>query len=128
MTWTPEACAVLARLWPESGTTAEQIARKMTNDFGRKFTKNGVISKASRMGLPLRIGQHFKGNGLPRKNRSQSAPPIGAGSEPAKPCHWVVGDPNGAWSYCGGAVRPKHYFCPEHQSIALQPKEPANAG
>lgn len=47
--WTDDAVAELRRRW-EAGETASAIAKAL----GRRFTRNAVIGKAHRLGLPAR--------------------------------------------------------------------------
>lgn len=47
--WTEERMALLRREWIEGATT-----REIAKTLGPQFTRNSVIGKANRMGLPAR--------------------------------------------------------------------------
>jgi GcrA cell cycle regulator len=70
--WTEDRIAALTRLWAE-GWSASQIAERMGS-----VTRNAVISKARRLGLPDRKGKYQRkarpSKRDPRKHRRQTPP------------------------------------------------------
>jgi hypothetical protein len=128
--WTPAIEAELERLLGlEENLSYEQIARKMTKDFGQTFTKNSCIGKARRMRMPPRAPKPYERTfgDRPRKPPRPDQP-----IEPVWPkhqkdgftiyqlrdsdCRWIyaelMDDP--PYSYCGKRTELGGSYCPEH--------------
>ncbi len=92
--WTDELVAELSRLWNEGHSTAE-IGRRLG------VTKNAVVGKANRIGLPARqspIKRTVSGVQPDALRRGQCAWPIG---DPRKPGFRFCGKPSEAGKpYC----------------------------
>ena len=136
--WTEHRIAELTRLWP-TGLSAAGIGREIG------MSKNAVIGKAHRIGLPKRpspIKRHgVKGPGrvaLPKARNEQSlgrrsAAPPPAGREETEdegpathvsPCQWLFGD--GTFTdddKCGKPAVPGRPYCAVHCARAYVPIE-----
>ena len=125
-TWTPERIAEVTRLWSEGLTTAE-IGKLIG------ITKNAVVGKAHRLGLPARPSPiRRQGSG-----RSVVAAPRPVAKAPAKPmrqialstsgacCKWPFGHPGEAdFHFCGSPALVNKPYCPEHYQMAYLPARP----
>jgi GcrA cell cycle regulator len=138
--WTAEACERLEVLWTE-GLTASEIARRLHT------TRNSVIAKARRLGLPgrpspiIRTGPKPPPPVIPRKPRrvpiaaaaaSLLAPPaallaptavLTAPPPPPIParrgCEWPLWDDRerATHRFCGAELVPGHSWCAAHLGI-----------
>ena len=100
MTWTAERIAALERLWATGATTAE-IGRRLD------ITKNAVVGKAHRLGLP--------GRPSPIKREAHKAPPPAVVDMHGPPCQWPFGDPGDEdFHFCGAPALAKRPYCAEH--------------
>ena len=99
MTWTADRIAELERLWATGATTAE-IGRRL------EISKNAVVGKAHRLGLP----------GRPSPIRREALPPPPAVVDlRGPPCQWPFGDPGGEdFHFCGAPVVADRPYCREH--------------
>lgn len=142
--WTDERIASLKKLAAD-GFSAGMIAREMGN-----VTRNGVIGKLKRLGVPLlrpatsRSGGRPAGRGrnsnlarkitLRTKLEMTEAPDLPPDTSPdacsmfeltERTCRWPMGDPGTAeFRYCGtdhGGCGP---YCARHARIAYQPAAP----
>ena len=120
-TWTPERIAEITRLWDEGLTTAE--IGKMVG-----VSKNSVVGKAHRLGLPARPSPIRRSNG----NTAKVARPVA--KAPVKPmrqivlstsgacCKWPFGHPGEAdFHFCGSLALVNKPYCPEHYHMAYLP-------
>ena len=134
MTWTSERIAELERLWATGASTAE-IGRQID------VTKNAVVGKVHRLGLPGRPSPIRRGvTGKKPTGRSQASQghqspggqsPGGQSPESletreaprrpavvdlhALPCQWPFGDPcDEDFHFCGAPVLASRPYCPEH--------------
>jgi GcrA cell cycle regulator len=84
--WNQKTDALLREMW--STKSATKIALALNEAFGGGFTRNSVIARARRFGLPAKAkrgGERIEG-GAPRKNRAKAAPPKPrAEARPKKP-------------------------------------------
>lgn len=132
--WTPEAIATLRRMWGE-GISARDIA----DAIGDWCSRNAVIGKAHRLGLP----EHINAGNLsgikerrkatqPRKPRLASVGPrkLVSAAEgapvafvgPGLPisllglshCRHIDGEPTHDALYCGAPVESGSSYCPHH--------------
>ena len=97
--WTFELIADLERLWKEGASTAE---------IGRKLgcSKNAVVGKAHRLGLPPR----------PSPIR-RSTVTVASFSGPV--CQWPVGDPRSpSFHFCGEPAVAGKPYCASHCATA----------
>lgn len=91
MNWTDEKVKRLTELWAENWGATE-IGRRLGG-----FTKNAVIGKSRRLGLPSRESP-IKRVRAPNKPKAKSMaqpkriPPI-QGNSRFKTCQWIEGDP-----------------------------------
>ncbi|MBI06995.1 MAG: hypothetical protein CMM54_08450 [Rhodospirillaceae bacterium] len=134
--WTPERIAEVTRLWGEGLTTAE--IGKLVG-----VTKNAVVGKAHRLGLPPRPSPiRRKGGGSSGGNTSRAISrgraPRTAAKAPVKPpvrqfvlstsgarCKWPSGHPGEAdFHFCGSLALVNKPYCPEHYQMAYLPARP----
>lgn len=123
-TWTDDDVEALKRLWG-AGLSASKIAAALDG----KFSRNAIIGKAHRMGLPRREAKRAypKPKPKPKKPRptrrkiytappSDEPVPLGPVREIVgdRQCHWIHGEPSGDFRYCGHPVGETAY-CPYHQ-------------
>jgi GcrA cell cycle regulator len=54
--WDESRTSALRALWGVSALTCEKIAQRINEEFGASFSKNSVIGKSGRLGLPARAG------------------------------------------------------------------------
>ena len=113
MAWTEEQIDQLKELWGEGLSTSE-IGRKLG------VTKNAVVGKAHRLGLPPRPSPIKRATGTKRPTRSKVMAVKSASRGPT--CMWPIGHPNEpGFRFCGkGALTGKPY-CQEHYDIAYIP-------
>ena len=119
MAWNPERNALLAKLWSDGSPTPSIAATLGT-------TKNAILGKAYRLGLPRRAPSSRPGS-APRPVCSVSpAPP----EKPLHPvlglrqglCRWPIGDviaPD--FRFCLEATADRAVYCAHHARIATQP-------
>ncbi len=132
--WTQERVAILIRLW-NNNLTCAAIAAEMG------VTRNAVIGKAGRIGLPSRPNTIKWGDGTPKpakprvvrfkpvlvtpltpmpKPERKFAIPMGKVSE----CRWPEGDPKHAdFHFCEAETEPGRPYCLHHCERAYQPRE-----
>jgi GcrA cell cycle regulator len=134
--WTPERIAEVTRLWGEGLTTAE-IGKAVG------VTKNAVVGKAHRLGLPPRpspirrsggggsggTGTSTAGRKAPRTMAAKPAPvkpvPQLALSTFGQRCKWPFGHPGEAnFHFCGSLALVNKPYCPEHYQKAYLPARP----
>ena len=119
MIWTAAATKRVERLWA-SGLSGSQIAKLMGT------TKNAIIGKARRMGLPLRkISQPVLKKKIARRPKPK---PVFQGTSDAvmalkddlcKYPHGEPGKPN--FRFCLKSVNGKSVYCSEHQGLCYMP-------
>ncbi|MCK5446371.1 MAG: global cell cycle regulator GcrA-like protein [Rhodospirillaceae bacterium] len=129
--WKPEQISQLTDLW-DTGLPTSAIGKKMG------ITKNSVIGKARRMGLPARPSPIRMGGPSRRKRAPKKAikikkeiilrpkdiplvPLIDLGNG----CPWPYGDPqDDDFGFCGQQKDGKKAYCAEHNERAyLKPKK-----
>ncbi len=102
--WTPERTAALIALWSEELTTSE-IGRRLG------ITKNAVIGKVHRLGLPKR-----------RPSPEEEAEPVHVIKLDALRsgmCSWPLGDPEKeGFHFCGEPTVPGKPYCATHCAVA----------
>ncbi len=105
MTWTDERVQQLHKLWATGASTAE-IGRRLG------VSKNAVVGKAHRSGLPARPS--------PIRRMPVAPPPPVRLAEPGKPiCRWPFGDPqHDDFHFCGREAEPGKPYCAEHCLLA----------
>jgi len=139
--WTTETIARLRALWLEGHATAE-IGRRM------QISKNAVVGKAHRLGLPPRPSPIRRDGSdpprrpatpqvrrpglptLPSATESRPAPvprpppaPLPAAAAPrppaSQPCCWPIGEPGKpGFRFCDAAAEPRKPYCAEHAGQA----------
>jgi len=99
--WTSERIAALIALWNEGLTTSE-----IGNRLG--ITKNAVVGKVHRLGLPKR--------GSPIKQKPQKpADVVSLAALRPGMCVWPIGDPGTEeFHFCGQDSVPEKPYCGEH--------------
>lgn len=101
--WTHEAVDTLRQLWTDRSVTTEGIGIRLG------MSKNAVIGKARRLGLPF------------RRNPTPPKPTRGAAHAYAPPrtCAWPMGDPRSPdFHFCGEAAIDGKPYCREHADRA----------
>lgn len=119
MIWTAAATKRVERLWA-SGLSGSQIAKLMGT------TKNAIIGKASRMGLPPRkISQPVLKKKIARRPKPK---PVFQGTSDAvmaikddlcKYPHGEPGKPN--FRFCLKPVASESVYCSEHKDLCYMP-------
>ena len=128
--WTPELISRLRELWA-GGESVSAIGRMLG------CSKNAVVGKAHRLGLPARPSPIVR-EGAPRpysRTRAVAPPvPVVRAPEPpalrpglVQPCVWLEGR-SGAWVRCGEPSVPGKPYCLTHYRRAyVSPGKPASA-
>ena len=113
MAWTEEQIDQLKELWSEGLSTSE-IGRKLG------VTKNAVVGKAHRLGLPPRPSPIKRATGAKRPTRSKVMAVKPASRGPT--CMWPIGHPNEpGFRFCGKSALSGKPYCQEHYDIAYIP-------
>lgn len=103
--WTEERIAQLTELWSQDLSTAE-IGKKLG------ITKNAVVGKAHRLGLPKRQSPIRRS---PSKAKVVKADLIRLESLERGMCCWPSGDPNDDdFHFCGEPAIPSKPYCLDH--------------
>lgn len=113
--WTPERIAALIALWGEDISTSE-IGRRLG------ITKNAVIGKVHRLGLPKR---------RPSPNQDlDEADVIRLDALGADMCSWPVGNPSDhGFHFCGAKTVPGKPYCAQHCASAyVKPARARSSG
>lgn len=102
--WTPERTAALIALWGEELSTSE-IGRRLG------ITKNAVIGKVHRLGLPQRRPSP--------KAKVEMVHVLRLDGLRAGMCSWPIGDPGEeGFHFCGEVAVPGKPYCAAHCRIA----------
>ncbi len=113
MAWTEDQIDQLKELWGEGLSTSE-IGRKLG------VTKNAVVGKAHRLGLPPRPSPIKRAVGVKRPARSKVMAVKSASRGPT--CMWPIGHPNEpGFRFCGKPALAGKPYCQEHYDIAYIP-------
>lgn len=136
--WPPERTALLRELWT-AGHSYSHIAATL----GEGLTRNAIIGKVYRLGLPLRdpATQQISSGQYRRllKRKKKAPPPVPppaarrpppAGNPPQcdpvafleleqHHCRWPHG--TGPYTFCGAAKVPGLSYCSYHQGLAFLP-------
>lgn len=145
--WSEPRVALLRKHWSE-GFSASQIAKLLSGT-----TRNAVIGKVHRMGLPRRAEPNRKLHSMPPKRRQRAEPspprllpakalPLAsdlkrvAALSPIEPaltvlgltnftCRYPIGDPTDAdFSFCGRTCNNiENPYCVQHQKLAYVPAQ-----
>ena len=143
MTWTSQRIAELERLWATGASTAE-IGRQID------VTKNAVVGKVHRLGLPGRpspIRRQASGKKPTGRSHASQSHQSQADQSPANqiresletreaprrpavvdlhapPCQWPFGDPGDEdFHFCGAPVLASRPYCPDHCARAYVREE-----
>lgn len=137
MSWTDERIDVLRKAWNE-GLAASTIAEQL----GEGVSRNAVIGKAHRLGLPARPSPVKAADGAVEGEATVdgSVPPVrNAKPRPkvAKPqrtslldlsdrvCKWPLGHPGDSdFHFCGKPSNAGFPYCAEHCAVAYQAQQP----
>lgn len=148
MTWTDPQVERLRALHAE-GLSFSQIAVEINHEFKTRYTRNAMIGKALRIGLPTRDKAESarKGWDKPRKPRQPSRrvlKMIEPESEPAGPtdlppdrsdcavqllnlqdhhCRWPLGEPRDGM-FCGVPKLGEYPYCRRHYRLAYTRQAP----
>ncbi|MBK8174239.1 MAG: global cell cycle regulator GcrA-like protein [Rhodospirillales bacterium] len=102
--WTPERIAALIALWNEELPTSE-IGRRLS------ITKNAVIGKVHRLGLPQRRPN--------LKDEPTPADVVRLDMLNASMCSWPVGNPGESdFHFCGEPAASGKPYCAKHCAVA----------
>jgi len=121
-TWAPGQIAQLRRLWPTSAPASE---------IGREIgvSKNSVVSKAHRLGLPGRLGPQNIAKARQKRREGEAAKvPDHSGCRFIASDDWHDRMKRGEQIYCGAPVHaPGSAWCEHHHSIVYIPDSAAPA-
>lgn len=119
MEWTREQIGELSRLWADGLATAE-IGRRLG------ITKNAVVGKVHRLGLPPRQSPIKE---RPKQPAAVMAPPKPKVMEFKGPaCCWPIGHPREpGFHFCGAAAAQGKPYCAEHAAKAYVPNRPGRS-
>jgi GcrA cell cycle regulator len=102
--WTPERIAALIALWNEELSTSE-IGRRLG------ITKNAVIGKVHRLGLPKRRPS--------AKDEEERDDVVRLEMLTSDMCSWPVGNPGDrGFHFCGEPAAPGKPYCAKHCAVA----------
>ncbi|MDG1857938.1 MAG: GcrA family cell cycle regulator [Emcibacteraceae bacterium] len=143
MAWTDDRVEKLRELW-DKGLSASQIAKELAENV----TRNAVIGKAHRMGLPSRpspvkADPAKRAAAAAKKKAAAAASPTKkaptARSAPTtgkvtildlteSMCKWPIGHPGEVhFHFCGKPSQPKFPYCANHCVEAYQVQQPRRA-
>jgi hypothetical protein len=129
--WTEQEIALFTRLW-----LANASIREIERQLGEWCTKNAMLGKRRRLGLPARVERgHYK-------PREPELPPMRAVKpvftapvrqmamvlpmQPALKCQWLDGETTKTFVQCcrpalrpGPGVRPPYVYCAQHRDVAF---------
>ncbi len=110
--WTDERIAILTKLWAE-GLSAAEIGKRL------EITKNSVVGKVHRLGLPKRQSPIKRTEGkapAPKKRKKAEKPQIiTMAALTSSMCAWPSGEPGTPeFQFCGKPVVPSKPYCLEH--------------
>jgi GcrA cell cycle regulator len=122
MSWSGERIAELKQLWSE-GHSAAEIGRRL------EVSKNAVIGKAHRLGLPSRPSP-IKRERLTAKRAAKPAMSIPPKQKTKGPsCCWPNGDPGDVdFYFCGKPAVVGKPYCAEHYDRAYILTRPSKGG
>ncbi len=150
MAWTEERVQTLRKLWTE-GLSANQIAKQLACGFSR----NAVIGKVHRLGLPGRATpprptktvRVTRPRAVPTAPRLRTVAPPRPAKAPiievtpklredgrletvqtisSRQCRYPYGDPNEAsFGFCGHSCKKDSQWCADHRLLVYQPSETA---
>jgi GcrA cell cycle regulator len=124
--WDDQSSAKLTLLWAE-GHSCSEIGRRMN------VSKNAVVGKVGRLGLPKRenpVRKRPEGVAKPpAKPRRLKRPVIAAAEAPvenfavvrgkSEPCCWPMGDPRArGFRYCDAPGVPGASYCAAHKRLS----------
>jgi len=102
--WTPERTTALMALWSEDLSTAE-IGRRLG------ITKNAVIGKAHRLGLPPRRP--------PAPPKAENTDVVRLETLTSGMCSWPIGEPGDeGFQFCGEPAVEGKPYCAHHCAVA----------
>ncbi len=136
--WTNEEDEAIRSLWP-LGLSTEQMAQRLTEQFSRQYTKNGIIGRAHRLKQPPR-----KASPKDRKPRIRTpkpickkweAPPPPAEDHAFKPfgeltgevCHFPQGETRGLETLMCGLPRAIGSYCQYHHWMTHEKRSRSRA-
>ena len=115
-TWNEDRLVMLRELWAE-GVSVTQIGRALG------VTRNAVVGKAQRLGLPRRRSPIPEVAAPAVKGRRRALQEV-AEQWARTRCSWPIGDPqNSGFRFCGAPVSDGRPYCEEHceQAYNVQP-------
>lgn len=141
--WTSARVSLLRTLYNSASLpSAAQIAKTINEETGSTFSRNAVLSKVYKLGLPRR-GANYRGNQRSRKHSSAyvkkpKLEPIECVEVVSDPlnisltdlkrthCRWIVNDDLSAPLYCGHHTFPQTSWCLPHlRVVKYRPSRPA---
>ena len=126
--WTPDESRICSELWG-MGVSAGRIAIAL----GHKYTRNAVIGKVKRMGLPQRNADmnRFKSGARMAPKPPKPKPPVVLPDEPqvlGEPndfprngCLWIPGHTGPGFRCCGHPRHANSTYCGHHHAKAVAP-------
>lgn len=141
---TPGAADRLKKLWTDNANTATTIADTLNEEFDMDISRNAVIGKAHRLGLPARPSPIRQGGEKSRRlvlqenrekynatSRGQLTPLADGPLLPAKTCQFPFGDVGEAdFRFCEAetlrdeAGQAKSSYCKKHFEICCLKRQP----
>lgn len=142
--WTDKVVAALTELWADKEISAAHIANRLSHKFGVVISRNAILGKAHRLGLPSRREASpskqrrvptLRKPPAPRKRIVEprlTAETIVDANIPfeqrktlleltSKTCRWPVGDPyEPGFFFCGAKPEEDCVYCAAHKARAYQ--------
>ncbi len=118
LSWTDERIEELKQLWGE-GLSAQDIGKKLG------VTKNAVIGKAHRLGLPPRPSPIRRARPATATKARRKTSPTSVGLRATgHTCVWPIGDPaEDDFRFCDAPSMPHKPYCQKHYDLAyIQPR------
>lgn len=126
MPWTDEKMSELRKMWDE-GVPASAIAEKL----GEGVSRNAVIGKAHRLGLPARPSPVKSADEAAKPKASAKPAPVAKPKRTSllelsdKVCKWPIGHPGETdFHFCGQPSNAGFPYCGEHCAVAYQAQMP----
>lgn len=112
MAWTEERTKLLKKLW-QSGKTTVEIGRMLG------ISKNAVVGKAHRLGLPTRPSPIKTEKKEAIKEKPKKIGHVTLMDLKLSSCRWPIGDPKeDSFHFCGAQTTTGKPYCPEHCKVA----------
>ncbi|MBH68952.1 MAG: global cell cycle regulator GcrA-like protein [Rhodospirillaceae bacterium] len=109
--WNEERLEQLTKLW-EEGLSITQIGLRLG------VTRNAVVGKVHRMGLPKRQSPIVRSD-KPFEPKRRKLSPLTFADWDRHKCSWPLGDPRSSdFKFCGDPIEDGRPYCSEHCKLA----------